>query len=975
MPTTLEFLRAILPEEGLYCAVEIGDGRPKQSFFQSVEELSEYTLSVDRKLGAVGAVYHGCASYLSNAGRSKLNVRGLRALWLDVDAGDGKPYADLEGAITALGGFLRVTGLPTPSLVSSGRGLHVYWPLDTTLDRLDWERYAQGLKALCFAKGFEAGPERTADAASILRPPGTMHRKGEPTEVVCGRLEGPYPLSAFEVLLHAPQTPTRARVGVPAAPSHIPRGSGLSARLGNFFAPENIDFTALTTGCAQLRQLETSHGNLPEPLWYACLGVLTFCGDGEEIAQRWSSGHPTYRPEETAARLQRARALGGPTTCAHFKSLEPATCAGCRFGQSTPLQAARETRAAKPRVAESTVGSVPSAILPAAVGGHIRSSAPKDGHVIDGEDYFYRDGALWVVRETVGRGGKAQSMDCLLSSFPVEIASIHKGEINQNQSYYLLRHYKPHEGWHEVDLPASMLHGPLMSPTLADLGIVVHEPEEFRRYVRVSVDAINRREKAKMQYEQFGWKDGETRFLYGDRLYTPYSTDTTAISNELRYRAQWLRPVPGGSVEGWKQAVDNFMGNGSEGMSFTILASFGAALMRFLEDNEGGAIINLMTRHSGAGKSTTLAGAYTVWADNERALGITTIDTKVSKGATLGALCNLPVVFDEFNNKDPVVVTEFVIMFTSGRDKMRADSTGQIMHKAASWQTILLTASNRSLVETMLSTGETEAPSLRVLELPIESAGDLKPAEAARLKKQLEQNAGWAGDAFMRYLVQPETIAWTRKKLAQLTDEIFEKGGFRKEHRFWVRALAAAGAAALIVDHLGLISFSPERIMSWAVNHFSSQIAGVQRSQSMLPKLAAFLNAHLAETLIMPGPSRGRAVMSPIGEKPRYRVSVRIEIDGDTAFITEPVLRDWIARNGGGYNDLMKEMRATEVVRNKGSLRGITLTAGTELRSGSVPCLEIDVGHPMLTGMLRLEPAAINKIVEHEHRLNARMKT
>ena len=206
----------------------------------------------------------------------------------------------------------------------------------------------------------------------------------------------------------------------------------------------------------------------------------------------------------------------------------------------------------------------------------VREGPPKDGAVLEGEDYFYRDGALWVVRETTGRNGKAQSMDCLLSSFAIEVASIHKGEINQNQSYYLLRHYKPHEGWHEVDLPASMLHGPLMTPTLADLGIVVHEPEEFRRYIRVSVDAINRREKAKMQYEQFGWKDGETRFLYGDRLYTPYSSDTTAISNELRYRAQWLRPVPGGSIEGWKQAVDNFMGKGSEGMSFTILASFGA---------------------------------------------------------------------------------------------------------------------------------------------------------------------------------------------------------------------------------------------------------------------------------------------------------------------------------------------------------------------------------------------------------------
>jgi hypothetical protein len=549
------------------------------------------------------------------------------------------------------------------------------------------------------------------------------------------------------------------------------------------------------------------------------------------------------------------------------------------------------------------------------------------------------------------RQGKPVDRCVKITSFKFEVASIHAGEVHRDQTHYLIRHFKPHEGWTELDLPASAMFGPMMAPTLANLGVVIHDAELFRGYIREAVDALARKERSKMQFEQFGWKEGNTQFLYGDQLYSPSGVSSTACSGELRYRSQWLKPAPGGSVAGWKQAVDCLMGRGSEGMSFTILASFGAVLMRFMEDNEGGAIINLMTKHSGAGKTTALSGAYTVWSSSDRGLGLTTIDTKVTKGVTLGAMCNLPVVYDEFSNKDPDIVREFVMLFTSGRDKMRADSAGQIMHTASGWQTILFTASNVSIIDTLLATGESEAPAFRVLEFPVESSGALTLTEASRLKKQMEDNAGHAGAAFLQYLVQPEVLAWAKQKLGDLSTEIFTKGGFRKEHRYWVRALAASGVAALMVEKLGLISFSPQRIMGWAIQHFVDQITAQRDRESSIPLLSRYLNDHIGETLIMPGPAEGRRPMPPIGDKPRLRVSVRAEVKGEAIYISEASLRAYVAKNGSGYRALIKELHASGILTAERT--STVLSAGTELRSGQVQCIRVDGGHPALTGVVR----------------------
>jgi hypothetical protein len=157
------------------------------------------------------------------------------------------------------------------------------------VDPETWKRYAEGLKAACRHHGLHAGPETTADIASILRPPGTHHRKGVPKLVECGPLVGPNQIDAFSGLLnYALAAPTRSTAA---------RSRRLAEAIGDEFEHAPRFSEDIASSCGQLGRLGDTRGNVSEPLWYDCLGILAYCEDGEKCAQEWSSGYDGYSEE------------------------------------------------------------------------------------------------------------------------------------------------------------------------------------------------------------------------------------------------------------------------------------------------------------------------------------------------------------------------------------------------------------------------------------------------------------------------------------------------------------------------------------------------------------------------------------------------------------------------------------------------------------------------------------------------------
>lgn len=112
----------------------------------------------------------------------------IKSLWLDLDVkgpSDGhdtkKGYASIEDALKALADFRAQSGMPKPNAyIASGGGVHVYWIMEQSLTREQWQPIANGLKTAAINFGLKCDIGCTIDAARVLRVPGTFNYKTDP---------------------------------------------------------------------------------------------------------------------------------------------------------------------------------------------------------------------------------------------------------------------------------------------------------------------------------------------------------------------------------------------------------------------------------------------------------------------------------------------------------------------------------------------------------------------------------------------------------------------------------------------------------------------------------------------------------------------------------------------------------------------------------------------------------------------------
>jgi hypothetical protein len=949
MTTALVFLERILPEDGYKCATVFNDGKVWNKFFATTEELARF-ISVQDGLGRT--VYHACAAFGTPDSRKQSNAIGAKSFWLDIDAGEGKPYETAIDAALAVRAFYERIGLPPPIYIGSGNGLHVYWPLVEMVGAKEWQRYSHGLKKLAHFHALEVDASRTSDISSVLRTPGTHHRKGAEAKLVrVGDLTGPYELSDFDCFLEGESDADQYRSEMP-----ILRTSRASGRRGvsvpsiisaaaNIYVDEPNYTEPITRNCKQVARLALSGGRLNEPDWYAAIGVLAACTDGEAYAHHWSSGYPGYTFAETQSRLDRSREYG-PTTCVHFASLNPAGCTGCAWkGRITsPIQLGRPSHESSRLRVDTPRESIEA-----------RSEDSEKEPAKIPDPYKWRGGALVI--ETEKKDGVPTYET--ISTYPVYLDAVQTGEVHDSHSLSMKLEL-PHEPPKTIIMPAKLMFSNSGMSEMAGAGVMVHNPDLFRRFVRDSVDMWNGEKKLERRYDQFGWKDEESAFLYGTQLYTADAVKSVIGSDEVQSRSQYLGPRRNGSIGAWSNAANQLFALGHEVQAFALLSSFAAPLMRFHSSGEGGAIVSLVSDKSGTGKTTALEAAASVWG-RLKGTQIIDDDTTVAKGLKLAVFGNIACTYDELYNRDPEVIRRFVLMFTNGRDKDRGTADGTLRHVRAEWQTILLLASNNSIVDILSSMDGTDAPAYRVLEFIMDTPASMDKRRGDALKQQLDNNSGYAADSYLRSLLQPDTLSYIKKALPKWTDEIWNRTGLDKEHRFWVRTIASVIAAGTIVKHAGLLDFSVDRISGWAIE----QVQNKHRShgelsghRSPISMLVSFLDQHLLDTLVVPKAFRpGPNQTSHVLLEPRRSLLIRHELMEHRIYVEEQTLKKWLVKSGVNTEGFYKELKDKGIL---GTTRRITLGAGTPHSTGQTTALEFIANHPAMSGHV----AAVETIVQ-----------
>lgn len=158
------------------------NGTFKEMPFSEVEE----ALKLIKQVGQNADVWVSMATYSDpHQSRSQKNAEYLHALWIDVDAHAGSRYSTVQEVKHAVADFVNVTALPIPNLVHlTGHGMHVLWTFSEAIPTHRWQIVAARLQELTARWSLAADPI-TADAARILRVPGTMNFRDPATPKKC----------------------------------------------------------------------------------------------------------------------------------------------------------------------------------------------------------------------------------------------------------------------------------------------------------------------------------------------------------------------------------------------------------------------------------------------------------------------------------------------------------------------------------------------------------------------------------------------------------------------------------------------------------------------------------------------------------------------------------------------------------------------------------------------------------------------
>jgi energy-coupling factor transporter ATP-binding protein EcfA2 len=384
-----------------------------------------------------------------------------------------------------------------------------------------------------------------------------------------------------------------------------------------------------------------------------------------------------------------------------------------------------------------------------------------------------------------------------------------------------------------------------------------------------------------------------------------------------------------------------------EAHAFTLLCGFAAPLMHFTED--AGTIVSLVGP-SGSGKTQAALGAMSIYGE-DRGMEITTRDNMVTRFTSLGVLGNLPAVTNDAHKMPQEHAENYALNFTDGRDKMRGRVDGGIIMARRSWKTIMILTANNSIVD-KIGTAE---DAKRIFEFSVALPSHCKLKDGKDQQLALRANRGTAGDWWIRRLVDPKVAYFAKKNVSRMVEDYSDRLGSRPEDRFWVRLFACVGVAAKLVEHFGLLEFSPKRIMDWAIER-ALELRDVAESvdQSAANHLARFLDLHQANTLIV-SPARGLAWN--IVQQPRNGMFIRIELGQDMlpnrCYIEQKRFREWAVGEKLFPHQMRKELLAYRICLRFGW--PMVLGKGTHWAGGQVKIMEIDMTHQEMTPRLKLE--------------------
>lgn len=928
-----DLLSLVQPDDGWFAITGIkGSGKDanvRQALVATREEADDL---IAQYAAAERNVFFGVAKYSTGANRTKENVKALKAFWLDIDCGPGKSainpdtkrpdgYPDQAAGLSALRDFCSAVGLPTPTLVSSGGGIHAYWPLTEAVSRREWETVAERLKEVCRSLDFFVD-DKVFEVARILRVPGTFNYKGDT----------PRPVELLHVGKPIPVQEVRSILGVKAQPEQSifddgyqvsPRQQALLGGIGYSFK-RIMRRTLNGDGCNQIMHAYTNRATLSYYEWFFAFSVAAMCEDADKAVHILSEGHPDYDPDTIT---RKAATVKKSTSCAKFKGNNAALCEGCpHFGKILgPKELGKEVRE----------GSNERTLIP-------DTSAPNEAGVEEPPTTvvipkfpfpFYRGegGGIWR------RPPKDEPEADPIWVYEHDLYVVKRMNDTTDGDVVLFRLHLPCDPMKEFTVPLyKVTQKDELRKALAAQGVISagKKFELLMDFVLASTKEIQFHEKAEIMRQQFGWVDGNSRFVLGDQEITVSGNVYSPPSKATSKLAKFIGPV--GSFEEWKNVWSLFGAEGMEGQAFAALSAFGSPLLKFL--NQTGAVINLFNSRSGTGKTTILNMVNSVYG-HPKELRLKEIDTINGKLQWVGVLNNLPATMDELTNATPKDYSDFLYSLSNGKGKERMMAgSNELRENNTTWQNITVSTSNSSFVEKLsVLKNNPEGELMRLIEYPIGLVDSINTAEAKNLfDTVLFSNYGHAGPIFLRYIIanMEQVLLKVRAMQAKIDREL----QLLPKERFWSSTVASNIVGGLIAKQCGLIDWDMDRIYNWACGLVERLRQDTTAPLDDVEQVVGdYLYRHVQNILVVDDLADRRTNMPALPKRePKGELLIRIEPDTRMMFMIAKPFKEYCVKYQINYGETLRKLEETGRLVGRGGKR---ISKGMAVSGDNIHCL------------------------------------
>lgn len=947
----MSILATLLPEGGPYllalpASFTDDDGKLIKYFkHKAFDDVSALEAEAAKVAAASIDAYFALGSVLEVKDkhiRKKPNISRLRCFWVDIDVKqNGDHYRTKREAATALKGFCTRNGLPDPTIVDSGYGLHVYWRMSESIDRDQWEHYARILKAACDNYGLKADPSRTADCASVLRVPGTLNCKNggtAPVRVVHeAAVFSPSQVMAAIAGCQYDQSKVKVKAEVNDAVAALGARPGFAddAEAVNAAAAGglSVDMTEanpkrVVRKCQQLTWQARNPSDVEEPQWYDMVGCLRHAENGSAAVHALSRLYPAYSAEETDAKIKQHVDAGvGPTLCETFELHHPGGCDGCPYAGkvSTPLQLGKVMRAVEAPVSElrqpssdeATTVTLPDPPFP-----FKRVMDKTRGEV----------SIAYTVLE-----GDGQDEEVVIYEHDIYPERIIFDE-RENKYVVQVRRYLPRDGWEIFTVPLGKFYDKRnLAITLGDLGVMpdIGKIEALVQYMVGYIRELQKHMKSAVVYAQLGWRD-QDRFVLGDRVLTKDAVEPVDPHRNIVNALGWSEPR--GDLSEWRKVMAMYEKPGLEAFQFAAGVAWAAPLFPFTNFN--GMIVS-MVGEKGCGKSSVMHLVNSVWGHKTHSWVDMQHDTMRAFYNKLGVLKNLPVCYDEVTNLPEDELSDLCYAISKGQGRQRLNQDGSAKENFGNWQTMMLTTSNASLHGRLANAkSDASAESVRVFEYYV-PAGQLPKAEADEKLDLLNFNYGLAGEKFIQEVLKdPDKV---RGRIKYWTRYMEDHASVTSGERFWAAGPACVLAGYEVANALGLTKVDLQRLASFsvrAINNMRGLVAENTRTPTNL--VADYMNSHLSSMLVLNSePVDGKVAF--VAQEPRNSLRIRYEVWCNRAYVDRSHFREFCAGKAVDWATLKSRLRRQGMLLDE---KRMVLGKGTAWKTAQSWALVFDMSHP-----------------------------